>query len=858
MAANFEVGIGGSIDGLEASINKATSKLEAFGKSAEKVGKELSMKLTAPLVLIGTIGVKTFADFDDQMRKVGAIAGATSEDLVKLTDKAKEMGSSTRFSATQAGQGLEFMALAGYNAEQSIAALPSVLNLAAAAAMDLGSAADIVTDTMSAFSIEASQAGKVSDVFARLQSKANTNVLQAGEAFKQAAPNARAFGQSLETTSALLGKLADAGIKGGRAGTSLNAIMRDLRNSAVNGMVAINGQNVAIANADGSFRNLIDIISDVQTATDGLTDINKANALSSIFMEEAIKGANVLMSTSTESLKDLESQLQNSEGAAKSMADEMEGGIGGAMRSMRSAIEGALIVIGEQLAPMITQVAGFINRMSAAFSNVSPSVQKMTVIFGGVLASLGPILLVVGKVIAILPKLISAFKTVRVAVMALSGPVGILIGALTIGIPLIIANWDKIKQTFADTGISDSLVRMKDAAMELYNTIVPVIKDMVKAFMTSLQPLIAYLKDWAKVFFDAFVVRVKAGIDIITNIFGAITDLIRGDFSSAFERLKIILFSLAKTIVSSFMPIANLFGQKGMLDKAIEHFDNKIAQSQAMLDGRAMFRKLHEEAMLAKTGTEAVTDAVEELATAVTNVPVLSLGGGVATQTPQSVQGTQAGSMFAQTNPSDFRKELDNYYKLQEEKRRLASIKAPVIDIAALTPMTNALQAFSDNINDTIQNGIVGGLSMMADGIGRALAEGTSVISAFGNAFLGAMGGFLSQLGSQFIAFGVAGAAFSKLKDAIATGVGGLPAALGLIGAGIALKGIGSAIQASASGGLGGSGGGFSGGTGNNFNAVTNRQEPIELFLRMEVDGEKLYAVQSSYLSRKNRIVGGR
>jgi TP901 family phage tail tape measure protein len=858
MAANFEVGIGGSIDGLEASINKATSKLEAFGKRAEQVGKELSLKLTAPLVLIGTIGVKTFADFDDQMRKVGAIAGAASEDLVRLTEKAKEMGSSTRFSATQAGQGLEFMALAGFNAEQSITALPAVLSLAAAAAMDLGSSADIVTDTMSAFNIQASEAGKVSDVFARLQSKANTNVLQAGEAFKQAAPNARAFGQSLETTSALLGKLADAGIKGGRAGTSLNAIMRDLRTNAVNGNIAINGQNVAIANADGSFRNLIDIINDMRVATSGLTDINKANALSSIFMEEAIKGANVLMTTSTESLKELENQLQNSEGAAQTMAEQMEGGLGGAMRSMRSAMEGALIVIGEQLAPMITQVAGFITRMSAAFSNASPMVQKMTVIFGGVAAALGPILLVVGKVIAILPKLISAFKTVRVAVMAISGPVGILIGALTIGIPLIIANWDKIKQTFTDTGITDSLTRMKDAAMELYNTIVPVIKDMVKAFMNSLQPLIAYLKDWAKVFYEAFVIRLKAGIDIITNIFGAITDLVKGNFSTAFERLKIILFSIGKTIISSFMPIANLFGQSGLLDKAISFFDKKIADSQAILDGREMFDKLHREAMQAKTGVDQVTDAVEELATVIPTVPALSLGGGTRLAAPQAVQSTQAGSMFAQTNPSDFRKELDNYYKLQEEKKRLSSIKAPVIDIAALTPMTNALQAFSDNINDTIQNGIIGGLSMMADGIGRALAEGTSVISAFGNAFLGAMGGFLSQLGSQFIAFGVAGAAFSKLKDAIATGVGGLPAALGLIGAGIALKGIGSAIQASASGGLGGSGGGFSGGTGNNFNAVTNRQEPIELFLKLDVDGEKLYAVQSAYLSRKNRIVGGR
>ena len=430
-------------------MDDSISKMQDFGKKMTDVGKSLSKNLTAPLTALGGLSVAVFAGFDDQMRKVGAISGATGEDLQRLTDKAKELGATTRFSASEAAQGLEFMALAGFNAEQSIAAIPDVLNLAAAAAMDLGTAADIVTDTMSAFSIQADEAGRVSDVFAALQSKANTNVLQAGEAMKYAAANAAAMGQDIETVSALLGKFADAGLKGSMAGTTLNGIMRDLSANAENGKVAINGQAVSIANADGSYRSLMDIMADVEKATAGLTDIQRASALNAIFQAQSIRGVNVLMAAGVDSARDLEEQLRQASGTSKRMADEMEAGLGGAMRSLKSATEGLLLELGEKLAPVVQRVANIMSKAAGFFGKLTDRSQKLIVVIGGLLAVLGPVLAALGFfATTILPAMIAGFA-------ALTSPIALVIGAvaaLGAGIIYVIDNWEAIKERVTDIG----------------------------------------------------------------------------------------------------------------------------------------------------------------------------------------------------------------------------------------------------------------------------------------------------------------------------------------------------------------------------------------------------------------------
>ena len=458
MTEELQIKLTADLSGFTKGLDKAMRSVDKMGQKLTKAGKTMSVAFTAPLVGFTTLSVKTFIGFDDQMRKVGAIAGATSTELSQLRETALEMGRTTRFSASQAAQGLEFMALAGFDTQQSINALPGVLSLAAAAAMDLGIASEIVTDTMSAFKIEASEAGQVADVFAKLQSIANTNVEQAGAAFSMAAPNARAFGQSLEQTSAMLGIFADAGIKGTRAGTTLNGIFRDLTNGAENNRVELNGASIALTDQNGEYRSIIDVMADFENALQGLSSSQKTNALGAIFQEEAIKGVNIIMGTGVSRLNELEAALNNSEGASKKMAEEMESGLGGAMRNLRSSVEGLMIQLGDLLAPTIQSISEFLKEAAISFQELDESTRTIIAVFGALLAALGPLLVGFGfMATTILPQLVAGLALI-------ASPIGLLVislGALAAGLAVFDSLVAKSNVTYIKTAAA---VEQLDAA----------------------------------------------------------------------------------------------------------------------------------------------------------------------------------------------------------------------------------------------------------------------------------------------------------------------------------------------------------------------------------------------------------
>jgi TP901 family phage tail tape measure protein len=286
--------------------------------------------------------------FDDQMRKVAATSGATGRQFEMLKGAAIAMGSATRFTATQAGEALNFMALAGWNTEQAIAGLPGVLNLAAAAGTDLGLTSDILTDTMAAFGMQAKESTAAADVFAQVQSKSNTTVEQLGEAMKYAAPQAAAMGQSLESTATVLGLFANQGIKGTMAGTALNSMFKDLKAKADDGVLSFGKMNIELYDQQGRFRDLLDITNEMREGVKGLTQEQRNAITDGIFEERSIKGVNILLNSTDETIKTLAHSLQNATGRSKEMADMMEGGVGGSLRSMKSAWEGLqLTIMGE-------------------------------------------------------------------------------------------------------------------------------------------------------------------------------------------------------------------------------------------------------------------------------------------------------------------------------------------------------------------------------------------------------------------------------------------------------------------------------------------------------------------------------
>ena len=244
--------------------------LGSIGAAAETAGRALTLGITAPLMAAAGAAIRTGMEFDSSMSNVYSLMTSlnlTQADMDELRQTAIRMGATTKFSASEAADAMGYMALAGWNNKQTIEALPGVLNLAAAANMDLAKASDIVTDTMTPFGMAASRAGEAADVFAYAQANSNTTVEGLGEAMKYAAPTADAFGMTLQDTAAAMGVLANAGIKGSQGGTTLNAMLRDMKKNAKNGAIAIGKTKVALTNADGSYRSYAAIIRDINKAT---------------------------------------------------------------------------------------------------------------------------------------------------------------------------------------------------------------------------------------------------------------------------------------------------------------------------------------------------------------------------------------------------------------------------------------------------------------------------------------------------------------------------------------------------------------------------------------------------------------
>ena len=363
---------------IEGDDTDFKGKVNGLGKAAEsgvsKLGnvvKTAAVGIGGAMVAIGGYAIKVGSDFESAMSNVAAISGATGDDLQMLKDTAKEMGATTQFSATEAANALSYMALAGWDANQSAAALPGVLNLAAASGMELASASDMVTDYMSAFGMSCEQSGYFADMLAYAQSNANTTAELLGESYKNCAANMAAAGQDVETTTSLLAMMANQGLKGSEAGTALAAVMRDLTAKMSDGAIKIGDTSVAVQDANGNYRDLTDILQDVESATNGMGDAEKAAALSSTFTADSIKGLNLILNAGVSNAADFENQLRNSGGTAENMANVMNDNLAGAMKSLQSRAEAFGIAVYEsfsvQLKDAVNAAADALGSLTDAF-----------------------------------------------------------------------------------------------------------------------------------------------------------------------------------------------------------------------------------------------------------------------------------------------------------------------------------------------------------------------------------------------------------------------------------------------------------------------------------------------------------
>lgn len=415
---------------LADSSQSMSSRFQAAGQMLTRAGTTLTTCVTVPLAGIGAASVKTAADFESSMSNVQALSGATGSELEQLSNLAKEMGANTQFSASEAADALGYMALAGWDTQQSMNALPGVLNLAAASGMGLAEASDLVTDYLSAFGEEADQAGRMADVLSYAQANSNTTTAGLGEAFKNCAANANAFGLDIEQTTALIGKLSDQGLKSSEAGTALSAVFRDITQKMKDGNITIGKTKIAVQDANGNYRSMTDILRDVENATDGMGDAQKNAALMSTFTSDSLKALNILLQTGSGNIEDFEKELRNSSGTAEEMANIMNDNLNGQITALKSALEGAAIAIGEALLPMIKGLVSVLQGALNWFNGLNDGVKTTIVTVGLVVAAIGPLLLILGSLASAIGNLIE-LKALLAESSILSSAIGRVSGLFT-------------------------------------------------------------------------------------------------------------------------------------------------------------------------------------------------------------------------------------------------------------------------------------------------------------------------------------------------------------------------------------------------------------------------------------------
>ncbi len=379
--------------------------LGSIGAAATTAGRALTLGITTPLLTAAGAAVSVGMGFDESMSNVYGLMSSlnlSQSQMDELRDTAREMGATTKFSASEAADAMGYMALAGWNDQQVIAGLPGVLNLAAAANMDLARASDIVTDTMTPFGIAADRAAEAADVFAYAQANSNTTVEALGEAMKYAAPSADAFGMTLQDTSAAMGILANAGIKGSQAGTTLNAMLRDMQKNAKNGAIAIGKTKVALTEADGSYRSYADIIRDIDKATQGMSESQKTAALRAIFGDESLKGVLATLKQGPDALDAMTQGMYACGGAAEGMAAIMQDNLKGELTTLSSGIQEMGIALSDFLTPILREGVSFVTDLVGKFNALDDGTKNMIFRAGALAAATGPVLTIGGKLLTVL------------------------------------------------------------------------------------------------------------------------------------------------------------------------------------------------------------------------------------------------------------------------------------------------------------------------------------------------------------------------------------------------------------------------------------------------------------------------
>lgn len=380
------------------SLEMSSQLLKKAGGKLDSIGNMLTIGVTTPLIGVGTAAIMAGNDFEAQMSRVKAISGATASEFEDLEQQAIDLGAATSFSATESAEAMENLASAGFSVSEITAAMPGMLALAASSGEDLATSADIASSTLRGFGLEAEDAAHVADVLAKNAADTNAAVYDTGLAMKYIAPVAHSAGWSLEEVSAAIGVMADSGIKGEQAGTTLRGALVRMMNPTDEMAEAMEALGITFYDAEGKMKPLSTIIDELQSSTADLTDEQRDSRIATLFGTEALSGMSILLKSSKEELDNLTEGLVNSDGASKKFAETMLDNTKGSIEEMNGSLETAGITIQKTLAPWITKVAGKVTDLANEFSDLEPEVQGNILKFGGLAIASGPVIKGLGKV----------------------------------------------------------------------------------------------------------------------------------------------------------------------------------------------------------------------------------------------------------------------------------------------------------------------------------------------------------------------------------------------------------------------------------------------------------------------------
>ena len=573
-----------------AKLGQAGEMLENAGGKIADVGKTLTTHVTVPIAAAGTAAVKTAADFDAAMSKVAAVSGVTGDELDALRDKAREMGAKTKFSASEAADAMNYMAMAGWKTGDMLEGIEGIMNLAAASGEDLATTSDIVTDALTAFGMSADDSSHFADVLAAASSNANTNVSMMGETFKYCAPVAGALGFSCEDTAQAIGLMANSGIKSTQAGTALRTIMNTLAGEVKICGDSIGEVEIATTNADGSMRDLNDILADCRGAFSQLSESEQASAAQALVGKNAMSGFLALMNAAPSDIQKLEGaistcsdEIDGYNGVTEKMASVMQDNLGGQLTILKSQLQELAISFGETLMPAIRSIVSRIQGLIDKFNALSPATKETIAKVALVAAALGPLLVVVGKTmvgVGKLMKFVSNLPTIIAGAKAAFTSFGAVIGGISAPVVAVIAVvaalvaafvhlwrtnedfrnkitaiWEQIKSIFS--GFCQGIVDRINALGFDFKNITEVIKAVWDGLCKFLKPIFeGQFQQIANTF--------KAVTDIILSILDIFVGIFTGDWNRVWDGIKGIFSAvwnfIKDTLKNALNMICGIFG----------------------------------------------------------------------------------------------------------------------------------------------------------------------------------------------------------------------------------------------------------------------------------------------------------